>query len=756
MSFVEKATLQLVDKSSANINKINRSLLGLEKTSKRLQKNLQNTFKINVKGADVATKQVNALTRSMTRLSAAKASPSISLRGVRAATNSLNKLRAQASKPIHQQLNIQRNGFGGSRSRYVGGGSLTVLDSFLPRLATTIENAVIAGFRKGLTQQDVADTKLELVNATPAAKKASRAEAFNLSKAYPSLTVGTTTGFMAENLALTKGDVAAAKQLSALQARLVELDIALGNSADAATENAFKFSRAGDAASVFTDAAGNFDAKAAAKFGEQLIQARAQFGQEITADLVARAIKAANQSKFSLASNSKGLLTLLSMEEESSGSAVGVNQMLKNLGGFTNNKTILRNLEEAGLITTREIKVGTSGGKTRTETVRDTSVNGELLNRDPRQFVENYIIPLMKAANKDPNNENDVKEFAAKFVQERTGLSALITLILKNADIRRSVEQAEGVDASPENINRILNDSSLLAVNEALAQLTSLAGQAANALEGPLIGALNLVRDVAGGLAAFVGGDGSGDGSGMRAGAVAAGGLAAGGLLYKGGKGLLGLLNPLSVPAAQLSASATQLQIAAAQLQGAAMTQSGLPVPGQQQGTKLNSTPFAFWKTLFKGATIASLVQLAGSTGDRNTYANMDEAGRAKAREEARKTTPQNKTMSWKEFFFGAGAEEGGFKKAMGIDIKADADAASQSFKDTFQTGADQIKTAGQEFGPAASIGIIAAAGPFGDIVAQRIAAATQNIEVTAKAPAAASTATPRAVNTGPIGAAGG
>lgn len=98
-SFVEQATLRVVDQSSSKIRTINAELQKLFKTVNEL-KSKTIDIKVNDSGIKQATKDLNAFARAAARASKTPINLQVNTSSTTAATNALNRIRSQASRPI--------------------------------------------------------------------------------------------------------------------------------------------------------------------------------------------------------------------------------------------------------------------------------------------------------------------------------------------------------------------------------------------------------------------------------------------------------------------------------------------------------------------------------------------------------------------------------------------------------------------------------------------------------------------------------
>jgi hypothetical protein len=605
-NFVEQATLLVKDKATKDIRKVNKELNKLHKTADRLK-----SMPIKMTGITAAIRDVTRLGDQLRRLPRSKTisvriQKAGSLAGVR---NSLKggdlqvAVRPAATKasvaafardlrtalkahkftvhvrPIVGNINSQVAGSvqttprtGGQRVRLDYSGLDQMLRNSWARLGMTIEQAVIRGFERGASAQDVAGTRLGLQGLNPQQAAQVGSLSAQLSGEFQSFTRGEIQGSLAELLPVVRGDAEALGLVSREILRMAELQVALGSTAEEAIDRAFLFAKAGESAGRFTDAEGNIDRAGIDQFFDLLTKGMVEFGREIDANLVRTLTKSLRTSKFGL--DERGFLTsLLLAEEQGSTAGVGINQLIKQLSGERIQKKQMSRLIELGLVSSREIVTGTEGGKPVTEIIVEGTVGEDELRENPAAWVNKYVIPVMRKAGFDPANAVDAARFAGSITSDRTATDQLTAIILRNAEIEDTVTRALAKDTSDETVDAILDKSLLLALEEAGGQFTNVLGEVARSAEGVLIPAMNTVADGFSALANFISGP-DGEGSLTRTLAVTAGGTAAVATGAVVGKKALNALNPLTGSAAALTGSATNLNAAAAALQRAAGAQT--------------------------------------------------------------------------------------------------------------------------------------------------------------------------------------
>jgi hypothetical protein len=109
-SFTEQATLKVVDKSSAQLRKINAELKKLFATAKSL-KSTSVSIKVSATGLTKATAEIRKLNAEVRKLRSMTASIKVNASGLNAANAQIARLRRQASQPI--TVRTQHAGGGG-------------------------------------------------------------------------------------------------------------------------------------------------------------------------------------------------------------------------------------------------------------------------------------------------------------------------------------------------------------------------------------------------------------------------------------------------------------------------------------------------------------------------------------------------------------------------------------------------------------------------------------------------------------------
>lgn len=608
-TFVEQAVLKLTDQTSKPANKINSALTKLFNTADKLKK-LDVKINVRVNGLDRATSQFKAATRAINTYNAAlrragvgngrQIAPQINsgqLAALQSLTRSLRAYsaaaRAAAGAPaINARVRpgrspvpgIPQGGAGavaGRNSVNIHPSSWTpmrsILAGFAADIGRNITHAIISGTKEGLKTSDVADTRIrlqQLDGKTQAAINKTIDKVFadqQKSATGAIFSRGQIASIVSEVIPTVRGDADAIAKLTPMLTQLAAMQIAQGEKTVTAIDNAFKFAKAGEQSGNFTDASGKFDANAATAFFDTLKKVAPDIGREFSGSFVQQAIKYLRTSKLTV--DKQGLATALFLNEEMGSTAsVGINQAIKQLAGLGTTKKVLANLEQFGFISTKEVKSGKVGKKTRTETVVDKPIDEDTLRQDLLRFITERVIPQMSKEGLNPSNPVDATKMANKISSDRTAVDVISTLINRAAELRIQVDNALKRDVSPDKIDKTLSQSTTLSFESVSNQFEGMLGEMAKSLSVVLNPALQGVSNTISSISALFSGEASG---GQKL-------LAAAGLGATAGVGALGATSLAAFVTAgpALNTAAGNLTLAAGALSRSAVAQGASGIAG--------------------------------------------------------------------------------------------------------------------------------------------------------------------------------
>lgn len=574
-NFVESATLIVRDESTAKLRKINKEIRDLLRAAKSLKsksinlkvsisggtaamaqlskiKSAPNTKTVKVKVSTSGFANANAQLQKINKTSASKkVTVKVGSQGIAQVATALQRLIA-LKKRVGASVNVPVTGGGGrgpppsltSNGSGVFGNSSVLKDIIIAKAIFTVGTAIINGVREGYTDQQIAAASIRAQQLDPETKSASQKATDEILLGQSKKGTGSAfsradiENLLAENIPVTlsadgKPDIDAAKRITEQLLRLAETQIAMGISPKDALAQSVDFSKAGESSGNFTSPeTGAFDPKRMMKFFETLQKIAPQIGKEFTGSFVRQAVKYLRASKYGM--TPEALMGVMMMNEETGSTAsVGYNQALKQLmGGGT--KKGQAELERLGLITTKEVDVGSVGGKKTKERVIDGTIDDELLRSNAFEWVNKNLIPAMIKDGLDPNKANDVQKFVRKVATERTAQDFIISSILRSQELQKQISAANARNADPAVIDAQNAQSGLVAVQGVVSGWEGALGQMVAAFDNILIlPASKTISNFLAEIQSYIAGpDGKPDPA--RAGIVAGGGIAAalgGGLL---------------------------------------------------------------------------------------------------------------------------------------------------------------------------------------------------------------------------------
>lgn len=723
-SFVETATLKVVNQSSKEIRKINKDLAGLFRTMNKASKQVMRPMQIRVD-----SRQVGTATRNLTALQ-----------------NQANRTR----KAIQNVGNVRVRAGGSAGGRPVPGGAgnqRVILDyggfrgfahGFMTRLGTTIETAIINGFKTGVRDTDLAQNRQRILGFTPEQRRQNNRTATEIAAQNPQFSRAQVLGVIGEVAPSVGNDLNATRQVTESVLEYSKALMAAGATSEEATDNLQKLSKAMGMTGTLLDNAGNFDAGAMQRFMDVVVQETITGGREMVPELIAQLAKYSRTTGKTL--NQEGWRTLLFLGEDYGSSAgVGLNQMVKQLTGERIQKKQLARLMELGLMGSKEVKSGTVGGKIKTETVSTGVVDEMLLRSDPAKWVRDVLMPIMEKNGFDAADNVQAAKFAGQITSDRTATDILTTLITNMGEVEQRARIAE--QRGNVNLDEVLGDSLVASWNSTMTQLTSAAGEVGYAFKDVLIPALNSVGNVARNVAAFVSGD-SGDANLLTGAAVGGGALAAGFAGYKA-LGALSDMFGLKGSAVALNGSAAALTRAAVSLGGSGVVGDIVDGPdGKPKGKGRFGRPGRLAMGVGAATSIGTALLVAdqvafdgAATEQASKNLNYLDAFMTAVGKLMNEQFRSEDDFSWKRFLFGIAADpnyEGFAQHTRNIFNDKEPDVVAQFGQEVangareMQTAIDTstvsmtngIATAATEFGPAAGAGLMQVATSWGTAAA--------------------------------------
>ncbi|MDQ6433758.1 hypothetical protein RB623_06795 [Mesorhizobium sp. LHD-90] len=476
-SFSVSASLLLNEKDAVKgINKTNAALKRLFATAKSM-KNMD--LGLNTRTLGRAEREIRNLTRSVSNLQQAARRPITIAINTSRAQQQIQRLRQQASQSVTMGVGATGRNAGYSFGRDMGLGFRAAIGNEIFQFA---KRAVV----EGATATDVSDTRLALQQLSATDEAAARSAIQDILKrqqATPSkqlLNEAQTQSLLTEALGVTRGDVGAAKLLTEELTTMIKLGVAQGQTLDAALEGAINFGKAGEQMGKFTDSVtGAFDPRGMAAWFELQRKTMPSIGKEYTGQFVRMLTQGLRSSKYPLTPEAfvKGAL----LQEENTSTGVGINQLVKNLTGGTDVKTMLNQMM-AGLIETEQV------GK---KTMWRGTFDEDALRENPAQWINDYVIPAMKKQGFDPASATDATKFASLIASDRTARETLTAMIIRNQELEAQAKQILARSGTTATTEQILKDSATLRFAAFGAQAENVAGNAIRALEPIIVPAMD-------------------------------------------------------------------------------------------------------------------------------------------------------------------------------------------------------------------------------------------------------------------------
>lgn len=440
VNFVEKATLLLDDKSSKNIDKINRGLRTMRKEATATQKSLARFRIPNIDGRQAA--KINALSDALRKLnrqaqSLKKINANIKIGGASAAdvgkltkaltayqkmSNSLlgakpmnfhnldtlvNKLvrvaraanmaanaMGKLKNNIPQNFNV--NNYNPRQPRGQGGVNLnlqplrSLLRSFIVDLGHTITNSVRDGFVQGTKGFDVATNKALQQRLSPEVRKAYENQAFAASQNFAGIRADQRMDLYAELATNFKNPLDALKFDKTID-KAVAVAIQQGQTAEQAIEGLAQMFRGLGGAGYLVNQEGNMDPRVL-KYIDAYTAAKVSEGAQINFRDFFQAMKYAKTTAQTSSPQAVFLQLLMAADVGASTSGVQANMLSKSLaGGETTKKAIAAQVEAGFREGFKEVETGKIGNKVVKSLVGGELKDEEMFRTDPIEWIQKYI-----------------------------------------------------------------------------------------------------------------------------------------------------------------------------------------------------------------------------------------------------------------------------------------------------------------------------------------------------------------------------
>lgn len=736
--FVESAILKIVDQSSRNLNKIEKSLRSFRAEANRLKR-----IDVNMNTSKIrnATKELNALGRAVRSISA----PRIGMSNINSTTAALRRLQTQVNALNRTRVNIRTGTSGGGMGGGAGGGgngprrygmgpgggvfriNASALDiwaaGFIHRLGSTIENAITTGFREGTKNVSQSYLRNQALGYTPEQIAAIDRESARVARENPNFTRSDVRTWFAELGPILGNDPRRATPLVDMAAIFANSRLTQTMDPDEAQKGVRALFKTLDNINRLQDQYGGISGEAK-DYMRVLIEESIISGADIDPEKINTAVTYARTTGKTL--SPEGFRTLIAMLE-SMGRVAGssLNRFVENLSGNTT-KAAIATQAEWGLVQMGQRQVGTTGGKVRTENFRESTAASELLRTDPNAWVVQELIPRLKERGVDLNNAAQVADTVSPLFGSVVAKDVAANLAMWQAEYQTRLEAARNVPTN-EAITGLVNNNGLLTFQSIGTQTVELLGEIGTTLLNKVNGPLQGFRDAIMGVSNFLSGEErNGTNTAIVGGAAAGVGLAG---LWAGSKIKNFLLSPIVLAGSLDTASAAALRFATT-LDAASGLPGGGP-PGAKNRGKTSWLAAGGYYGMAAGGLYELFQQVAGKDetfNERGLSLLPDIADFLKKIVSVGQYLPNsnmpeqpagmtNTPFDWKRFWLGDAANPD-FQLKDALGIQTGVEMGSERLRSTFEEGSNMIGSKGPELAAGVESALMAVAGPFGAAIA--------------------------------------
>ena len=785
--YTEKATLLLIDRSTTTANKINAALRRMRKEAnltaaafnklggtKRSANNISALAKsvnelarassklkkidLNVRLRGAAVKDVRAMARALAMYkSSAKGVNTIlgvggrnsNFKNLDALVAKLAKVARSASLAANQMARLKANiptgrmgggNFGvGRNGNYMFprniGLEIQPLKSFwrsaVVSLGHTIFNSIRNAFAEGVKGFDVAANKMAQQRLTAEQRQQFERVAFEGGQRFPAFRPDQRMDLYSEISTNFENPTDALSYDRYLE-RAIAVSIQQGQSVEEAITGLAALFRGLGQAGKLQDAQGNLDPQAF-KFIEAYTAAKVSEGAQISWNDAFSFLKYSKTSGQSISPREFFYQLLAAADVGASTAGVQQNMLQKTFNGETTKKALAAQ-EAAGLRGDgRLVRSGqNSRGPTYSYEAGDL-IDEELFRENTKEWISKYIYGpngflARQGIDVATAKPSTVISALDPLSGNRNSDDALAKAVLQMQEAMIKAEKYYDKPLTDTELNNISENSSWFQLQETSSQLVTAFGLLGDKLENIIIPTIDLVGDAAQRVTDFLQGKSRGE---VQDYAFLGGAAVAG---VGAGVGIAKILGGLW----SLTRAGPQLQTAATMLQRAAVA---LGAPGAAPGGSGRNNGKAGWLGLLGSAgAILGLGAMQTGSSANNEYLNLDEAGRAKAREEARKASEaRQKVIDQQSKIDSVLSQiavlqgEIDFNKYLGRnDVAAQKQnelsnldsyakvlqeqmiAGTTSIQTAFETGASRVETAAESFGEQAATDLLSVASQFG------------------------------------------
>lgn len=524
-SFVETATLKVVNQASKEIRTVNRDLNRLFGTANKAKKALRDmgAVKVNTSQVTGATKRLNDLGRVAVKTQKSlQLTGNIRLQTFNGALTKLDQLAKKAQTTERAIANIGRGaggriprgpwntgggagGFGGGPVRLEFSPFQDFMNGFLGRLGSTIEQSIVKGFAEGTNRVDRSNMRLEALGYDQGTRDRVNKSVTEIQRQNPWYSQSQIREQYAELGPITGANPMNSEQLVKWAIEYGNVLQTQGRDPEQSLEGVKQVIKALDNMNRLNGPNNTVD-PAAYEYLKTIMQETIRAGGDISPERINTAVVYSRSIGKTL--TPEGLATMIRMLE-SMGRVAGssLNRFATTYKGFTT-KSAIAAQEEFGLVETQQVVTGTSNGKPVTETRVTETAGAELLSKDPNMWVVQELIPRLIAKGIDINDRSAVE----KVLDPLSGSVVardVANMLVSWQDENKAAQQASAQTViDPEKVREILSNSPVKQWQGIMNNTTELLGEIGSKLGNVLVPALQGVNNLLGQMTEFVGENG--------------------------------------------------------------------------------------------------------------------------------------------------------------------------------------------------------------------------------------------------------
>lgn len=514
VNFVEKATLVLDDKTGSKVDSINRKLAKMRRNADALAKSMAKiSMPTRLGNAD---KKIADMADSMSKFArAAKKVPKqveinikltgMSVSSLRNMTRALEAYKKVAGSKT-TNLNVRGGGGPGSRtpSNASNGSILLNVKPFeimwrtaMYQLSSTIFNAIRDGFATGVKGFDIASNKFQQQRIDDATRSLFVEQSFEQNRRNGGLRPDQRQDFYAEVQSNFRNPREVLRLDDSVN-RAIAVQIQQGQTIDEAFQGVATFFRGLGQAGLLTNQEGGLNTEVI-KFIDAYTSAKLAEGAQVDWNAAFQALKYSKTSGQTLTPEAFFFLMSQAADVGASTAGTQLNMATKTFAGETTKKAIAA--QEAGGL--RGPGKFVPMGKTQKGEISYTLEGGDLVDEEmfrenTFRWIEKHIIGpggFLEKQGIDPKTASPSKVISAldPLSGNRNSDDFLAKAVLQYQEALLKREKFFDRPITNEEVKAINDTSSWVKLQDATNRLTTLFGVLGTKLEGPIIGALNIV-----------------------------------------------------------------------------------------------------------------------------------------------------------------------------------------------------------------------------------------------------------------------